>query len=592
MWRQQADSELDILQSSLANLAHNTLKSSLEVNSQYKETLERIVAPKATIAASASKLKLEPSAAFKESMVTTSLDLGKPLLSELKLVHAYIDKLYSHLNNLHEHQRANSKGTDASDLDAFVKATLDLGSSSKEHSGEDCSEVQSKATYTNQQHLKSEQISALVKAISAPENDKVVEIREITTQANFKASNLESVAQSETLSQSQSAETPKDKLSADDYLAKAQAEAEALLQEDLVTQSINTATLKPKYLPASLTLEKKGCEVIYCEGEITDAQHAHTFTTYFKDDMLTVFEALSRSLDKTEVTHIRHQNNNKDYFSSELKRVLQEVLEQCGERHTATVSKAEALVSQSESTPLSQNETTPETIPEATITLSESFDEVPPDSYESELLYAEDEENLESVVSGADFSLLKIENENSNKLVDGKPTAQSSFEAEIYLGDNRALGRQLQAEDFYQSVEKSDPWLADVVKVGFAHGPVYACLSYTKRIIDAHDPNLWILYMSADFKMMADDQNFVNTLKNKFSLLTNRDIKIEIHLVPDLPPGCPELLAREALQQAVVAAREELKQERAIADLIARLGDNLDTVELSLYTQLAPTVKP
>lgn len=98
--------------------------------------------------------------------------------------------------------------------------------------------------------------------------------------------------------------------------------------------------------------------------------------------------------------------------------------------------------------------------------------------------------------------------------------------------------------------------------------------------------------MSADFKMMADDQNFVNTLKNKFSLLTNRDIKIEIHLVPDLPSGCPELLAREALQQAVVAAREELKQERAIADLIARLGDNLDTVELSLYTQLAPTVKP
>ena len=185
---------------------------------------------------------------------------------------------------------------------------------------------------------------------------------------------------------------------------------------------------------------------------------------------------------------------------------------------------------------------------------------------------------------------MTTDNVNHNKLVDGKPTAKTSFEAEQYLEDNLDLGKELQSDDFYDEVLKTDKWLQDICAANF-NSLEYGCLIYSRREIEENSPNIWNLFISSDCRFVSKSPNFLNKLKESFSLLKHQNIEINIIDVNGLPEQCPEYLARMALKKSIADAREELMANDALKDFIEHMGDDLRTVQISVHRQLPVPVK-
>ena len=211
-----------------------------------------------------------------------------------------------------------------------------------------------------------------------------------------------------------------------------------------------------------------------------------------------------------------------------------------------------------------------------------------------EHLDSEHDENEyhQEVVGGGDFksSIFNNKEKNNEKIVDGKPTQDKSYEVSLFEGDNRALGRQMQSSDFYDNVLSFDSWLNDIKAVGFSGGPVYAALSYTSRKIDPVDSSHWILNISSDFTVLAEDPEFLRNITKRFSLLKNRNLRIDYQIIRGIPEGSPEYLAKIEHIKAVQKARDDMSNCREISLLLNHLGEDPQTVNLALYLQLpAPT---
>lgn len=574
VWRASSDNELEILQSSLANMMRNTQShADNSPNAKYADVLDKIIAVSTPIKGDGAKGKMqfETSEAFKQSMQEWQSDLGgdmTPLLYEVK---EYLLKLQRSLKNLKENAKQSTKGVTSSALDSFVKEALALGG---DYEKERAFNNEAKATTVTYKEvpksslntLSLSEISSLVKAEieGGGECERSEEAAsEITTPANFKVVKSEAKKEPEALSP-------------DQLLEKAQKEALAIFSQN---NALNEPlACKNQNLPGSLSDTSGGVKVSLLSDEAFYSQDVNKDLqdVYIHDDLESLSDVLIKVNEKpSELSHVRHQNNNPDFISQELSSVLSEVLEKNSNEPQALEPK---MVKEDK-----QNQASVDMVPveqyESALALSPSDD--------PQAIPFDDEEIENEVVGGNDFASFDLHDENKDKfLVDGRPTQDTSFEAEIYLEDNRALGRELQPADFYDQVLKQDKWLQDIFAVGFSHGPVYAALSYTSRHIDVNDSEHWVLDICEDFRMMAEDQSFLNTLVEKFSLLKNRDLKINFNIVKGLPEGCPEMLSRQALSQAVVDARIELASSSQIRALIETLGDDLNTVNLSLYTQL------
>lgn len=555
-WRVKEISALDVFSDSLKNVVsqdgeaiHN------EQNEKYASQLEQILNPKplGSIDSIKAPLKLETSEAFKQIMCNKPKSLGPNMLNELYEVKSYILQLHDAITSLISSKRKKDNDN-LSDLDNFIKVASEM----MHQDG-----TQARKPDIPHNALSAIELKSLTSAIKASSNDdSPAENREITTKANFKAE----VKEEPSASAKHEISMQEDM----DSLSFAQ------LQQRLAQANFISSANIQSSLPSSLSLDNIGSEVLFIENDEQEPLRVH-----FNDKLPSLSAVLSECLDKTEKSYIRHQNNNPQKFSADLQKALNDVLSNCQENRIS--SSAQEL----ETKPPASQE-----LSQASEEISESFDNVPVEIYENDIAFNSDEDEISEVVKGSDLVNIDFnsDNANNNKLVDGRPTAKTSFEAEQYLEDNLDLGKELQSGDFYDVVLKTDKWLQDICAANF-NSLEYGCLIYSRREIEADNPNIWNLFISSDCRFVSKSPNFLNKIKKSFSLLKHQNIEINIIDVDGLPEQCPEYLARMALKKAEADAREELIENNALKIFIEHMGDDLRTVQISMHKQLPASVK-
>ncbi|MDO5352295.1 MAG: hypothetical protein Q4E81_05655 [Succinatimonas sp.] len=554
-WRSQEMSALDVFSDSLKNVTAQDNKSvHNEQNAKYALQLEQILNPKTlSVASTKTPLKLETTEAFKQIMANKPIALGPNMLSELYEVKAYIKHVHDAVTALIRSKRERDS-SNSSDLDNFIKIASEM---MRQDSKQESTQPVSNNT------LSDLELSNLTSAIRASVNDdSPKENREITTKANFKAEFKE-----ESTSQSTDAVT----FEQDDVDSLTLSQLQQRLSETNFIENTNTANS----LPRSLSLDKSGCEVLFVESEGSEPLKA-----YFNGGLPSLSMVLSQCLSKTEKSYIRHQNNNPQKFSEDLQKALNDVLSNCQANHIENITR-------DIKEPLNTND-----LNTAQDEISESFENVPVEIYENDIVFNSEDEDENEIVKGSDLINIDFssDNINNNKLVDGKPTAKTSFEVEQHLEDNLSLDKELQSDDLYDEVLKTDKWLQDICAANFK-SLEYGCLIYSRREIDANNPHVWNLYISSDCRFVSQSQNFLNKIKESFSKLKHQDIEINITSIEGVPEQCPEFLARVALKKVVADAREELIENNAIRTFIEHMGEDLRTVQLSLHKQLPMVVK-
>ncbi len=206
----------------------------------------------------------------------------------------------------------------------------------------------------------------------------------------------------------------------------------------------------------------------------------------------------------------------------------------------------------------------------------------------------EDEAEEDSRIEAVKVSDLKAvdnvkEPEAENNLIDGNPkivreSTLKLIEAERQF-ENRRLGRKLEPKDFYYKVEQTDPWFQTILKSGYNDGPVFSALCYSKRIIDPNNEYNWKLQISTDFELMTRAPDFHHNLRTRFSFVLNHPVEIEFEPYKGIPPGCPEELARMWFVREIENAKDEIAQNEELNNLLLKLGEDLRTLNISIYTQ-------
>ncbi|SKA66548.1 hypothetical protein SAMN02745213_01833 [Succinivibrio dextrinosolvens DSM 3072] len=207
----------------------------------------------------------------------------------------------------------------------------------------------------------------------------------------------------------------------------------------------------------------------------------------------------------------------------------------------------------------------------------------------------EDEAEEDSRIEAVRVSDLKaVDNSNqnaseNNSLIDGNPkivreSTLKLIEAERQF-ENRRLGRKLEPKDFYYKVEQTDPWFQTILKSGYNDGPVFSALCYSKRIIDPNNEYNWKLQISTDFELMTSAPDFHHNLRTRFSFVLNHPVEIEFESYKGIPPGCPEELARMWFVREIENAKNEIAQNEELNNLLMKLGENIKTLNISIYTQ-------
>lgn len=203
---------------------------------------------------------------------------------------------------------------------------------------------------------------------------------------------------------------------------------------------------------------------------------------------------------------------------------------------------------------------------------------------------SEDDSHIETVRVS---DLKAVDNSNTseteNNLIDGNPkivreSTLKLIEAERQF-ENRRLGRKLEPKDFYYKVEQTDSWFQTILKSGYNDGPVFSALCYSKRTIDPNDQYKWKLQISDDFELMTMAPDFHHNLRTRFSFVLNHPVEIELESFKGIPPGCPEELARMWYIKEIENAKYEISQNEELNSLLSRLGEDLRTLNISIYTQ-------
>lgn len=204
---------------------------------------------------------------------------------------------------------------------------------------------------------------------------------------------------------------------------------------------------------------------------------------------------------------------------------------------------------------------------------------------------SDDDSHIEAVrvsdLKAVDNSSQSVSENNS--LIDGNPkivreSTLKLIEAERQF-ENRRLGRKLEPKDFYYKVEQTDPWFQTILKSGYNDGPVFSALCYSKRIIDPNNEYNWKLQISTDFELMTSAPDFHHNLRTRFSFVLNHPVEIEFEPYKGIPPGCPEELARMWFVREIENAKDEIAQNEELNNLLVKLGENIKTLNISIYTQ-------
>lgn len=179
--------------------------------------------------------------------------------------------------------------------------------------------------------------------------------------------------------------------------------------------------------------------------------------------------------------------------------------------------------------------------------------------------------------------------DNESNLADGNPkilreSTLKLIEAEQQF-ENRRLGRKLEPRDFYYKVEQTDPWFQTILKSGYNDGPVFSALCYSKRNIDPNDEYHWKLQISNDFELMTLAPDFHHNLRTRFSFVLKHPVEIELESYRGIPPGCPEELARMWFVREIENAKKEIYENEDLNNLLMKLGEDISTLNISIYTQ-------
>ena len=194
-----------------------------------------------------------------------------------------------------------------------------------------------------------------------------------------------------------------------------------------------------------------------------------------------------------------------------------------------------------------------------------------------------------SKVTGSDLKFTNLHEDENSANTDGNPKkfreSTLKFIEEDQLFENKRLGRRLESCDFYDMVYAQDSWYRDILSAGYNDGPVYSALCYTNRIINPDDPYSWILQISSDFQLLFISPEFHHNLRTKFSFEQGHPVELKIEKIQGIPQGCPEDLARRCYIKEIEDTRQKMAKDKNIRLLLEHLGEDIRTLNLSLYKQ-------
>ena len=264
-----------------------------------------------------------------------------------------------------------------------------------------------------------------------------------------------------------------------------------------------------------------------------------------------------------------------------------------------SVSQVQSQVTQAQASNVQgQSSVAPEVIPSSEVP-PDFYDEVPVDAYEFDAdpvgnaivdeSYDDDEYSQGARVTGSDLKFDNIATDENSSNTDGNPKKFRESTLKLIEEDqqfeNKRLGRQLESSDFYDRVYKNDLWYQDIVKAGYNDGPVYSALCYTNRLISPDNPYSWLLQISADFQLLFISPEFHHNLRTKFSIEQGHPVELKIEKVQGIPSGCPEDLARKFYVKEIEDTRNNMAKDKNISLLLENLGEDIRTLNLSLYKQ-------
>ena len=145
--------------------------------------------------------------------------------------------------------------------------------------------------------------------------------------------------------------------------------------------------------------------------------------------------------------------------------------------------------------------------------------------------------------------------------------------------------KRLTQDDFLELVAQEDPWYQLLLQVFPDKGPVYATLTGVQRLVDPNDPNHWHLIINRNVDLSFIDPDFWNNTQKRFEQFLGTKLTIDKEMLDATPRGAPEQLALIKLHEAVVHAREDVKQVKPLNNLFKLMGENWEQVGIELYHQ-------
>lgn len=332
------------------------------------------------------------------------------------------------------------------------------------------------------------------------------------------------------------------------------------------------------------------------KGSYTDSVPVIKAHTYSQSLNQAITETLNGQLGSN---HNAVEGNSIGVFSNEFSSINEnKVIETASIQPQVLVQHQSVLqdkTSTTQNTQISENNS----VSSSTEVPSEYFYEIPVDAYESDIdpvdnsivdeSYDNDEFSEGARVKGSDLKFDYIgANENSTN-ADGNPAKFRESTLKLIEEDqqfeNKRLGRRLESCDFYDKVYKNDAWYQDIVKAGYNDGPVYSALCYTNRVVSPDDPYSWVLQISTDFQLLFISPEFHHNLRTKFSIEQEHPVELKIEKVQGIPRGCPEDLARHFYVKEIEDTRQKMSKDKNVSLLLEHLGEDIRTLNLSLYKQ-------
>ncbi len=187
----------------------------------------------------------------------------------------------------------------------------------------------------------------------------------------------------------------------------------------------------------------------------------------------------------------------------------------------------------------------------------------------------------EAGVTALDSAALALSEMPEPELPEPEPLALVPAGAALEMPGRKRLTQ----DDFLELVAQEDPWYQLLLQVFPDKGPVYATLTGVQRLVDPNDPNHWHLIINRNVDLSFIDPDFWNNTQKRFEQFLGTKLTIDKEMLDATPRGAPEQLALIKLHEAVVHAREDVKQVKPLNNLFKLMGENWEQVGIELYHQ-------